>query len=192
MSFFTIGNDSFLYDEIRKHLETWKTVRQVIQTHKRIGPEEQVFFPDVDDGFIVDGSRPLVSVIARIMPSADLFVGIYDVNLCNASGYWVPSMVSYLFPYDAGTGEKSPNNDSFVFPSNPQQNIFEMRRLGIANDRERGLGFIRLRKLNEQKGSILVVNIDENNCPNEGSRRKPSLVIYAMMFFVIIYFEILG
>lgn len=122
-----LGDDTELYNVIQKHIETWKTVLERLQTkNNTIGPEAQVLLPETNkhnSGFMVDSSHSLVSIIARILLSPDWFIGVYDVNLCNTSGQWIPEKVITLFPYDAGTRHVSKYNDSNVVPSNPSENI---------------------------------------------------------------------
>ena len=72
----------------------------------------------------VDEDRSLVSVMTMIIPSPDWFLGISNVDMCNAmTGEWRDSLERYLFPYDSGTddGNSFESPDS---PSNPRKNIF--------------------------------------------------------------------
>ncbi|XP_043237860.1 uncharacterized protein LOC122389680 [Amphibalanus amphitrite] len=63
----------------------------------------------------VDGAHSQVSLISKIVPSPDWFLGIDSVDLCD-TGRWVDSVHLQLFPMDAGTDQgltfTSPNWES--------------------------------------------------------------------------------
>ncbi|MBN3295860.1 SPON2 protein, partial [Amia calva] len=69
----------------------------------------------------VEPGLPLVSLLVRIVPSPDWFVGVNSLNLCNGSR-WQNSLTFDLFPWDAGTDSgfvfSSPN-----FATDPQEPI---------------------------------------------------------------------
>ena len=151
-----------------------------------IGPEDHIALPETIDndkhkgGFRVDSSHPLVSIIARIIPSPDWFIGVHDVSLCNNSGYWIDEKVIPLFPYDAGTAQKSADNDSNVVPTSPPKNIDRAQE--VISDPLRGIGYMRFYLLAKFDSGSPVVAIDEENCPNLASVREVSL----LMWFVAI------
>ncbi|XP_020777667.1 spondin-2a [Boleophthalmus pectinirostris] len=64
---------------------------------------------------------PLLSLMVKVIPSPDWFVGVDSLNLCDGS-QWKEEMTFDLQPYDAGTDSgftfSSPN-----FPTNPPENI---------------------------------------------------------------------
>ena len=166
-----LGEYSTLYDEILKHKEKWEVVREILRTkNNTIGPKAQALYPDTDDinsGFEVDSTRPLVSVIAKIRPFADWFIGVHDVNLCNKSGSWVPEKLIFLFPYDAGTARTDGFNNSVVYE---RKNIMLVKDPGTG-DYQRGIGYLRFKFIRKFHGDTPVV-IDEDNCPNIASLRK--------------------
>ncbi|RXM36652.1 Spondin-2 [Acipenser ruthenus] len=69
----------------------------------------------------VEPALPLVSVLVRIVPSPDWFVGTNSLRLCKG-GHWLETVVFDLFPWDAGTDSgfvfSSPN-----FATSPQEPI---------------------------------------------------------------------
>ncbi|XP_029465957.1 spondin-2-like [Rhinatrema bivittatum] len=69
-------------------------------------------------------SHPLVSVLLRIIPSPDWFVGISALDLCE-NGQWKTRVLYDLFPWDAGTDSgftfSSPN-----FVTNPQEPVSQI------------------------------------------------------------------
>ena len=71
-------------------------------------------FFDVSDGF------PLVSLIARLAPSPDWFVGVSGLSLQEA-GEWVLHKEVPLYPFDAGTEEGTgfAQNNPATDPPNP-------------------------------------------------------------------------
>ncbi|XP_073676948.1 spondin-2a [Garra rufa] len=64
---------------------------------------------------------PLLSLIVKVIPSPDWFVGVDSLNLCEG-GLWKQEMTFDLHPFDAGTDSgftfSSPN-----FPTAPPENI---------------------------------------------------------------------
>ena len=185
-----LGNYKELSSEIQKHIERWKTASERLQTNNNtIGPEAQVLLPETYphiSGFAVDKSRPLVSVIARIIPSPDWFIGVHDVSLCNKSGHWVPEIIITLFPFDAGTAHTSTYNDSIVVPSNPHQNIHQSQ-VGDISDSVRGMGYMRFTLVRKSESGSTVVVIDEDNCPNMASLTKvSSLVWFALIAITLL------
>lgn len=74
--------------------------------------------------FIIDGNHSLVSLVSRIIPSPDWFIGIDSFNLC-VNGNWLDSITIEADPMDAGT------DNGFTFtapnwPTQPQGVIFRM------------------------------------------------------------------
>ena len=186
-----LGDDTELYKVIQKHLETWKTVLERLQTkNNTIGPEAHIALPETNDndkhktGFRVDSSHPLVSVIARIAPSPDWFVGVHDVSLCNESGHWIQEKIITVFPYDAGTAQKSADNDSVVVPTSPHKNIDRAQE--DISDLVRGIGYMRFTLLEIFDSGSPVLVIDEDNCPNMASLRGVSLLTWPAFIATII------
>ncbi|XP_014347395.1 spondin-2-like [Latimeria chalumnae] len=74
--------------------------------------------------FRVEPAHTLVSVIVKIIPSPDWFVGIERLNLCKDS-QWKKMVSCNLFPWDTGTDSgftfSSPN-----FATEPQEPIFQI------------------------------------------------------------------
>ncbi|XP_065210960.1 spondin-2 [Planococcus citri] len=74
--------------------------------------------------FMVDGNHSLVSVVSRIIPSPDWFIGVDSFNLC-VNGNWLDSITIEGDPMDAGT------DNGFTFtapnwPTQPQGVVFRM------------------------------------------------------------------
>ncbi|XP_061092933.1 spondin-2-like [Conger conger] len=67
---------------------------------------------------------PLLSLMVKIIPSPDWFVGVDSLNLCKG-GQWQEDVTFDLHPFDAGTDSgftfSSPN-----FPSDPPENITQI------------------------------------------------------------------
>ncbi len=182
-----LGDDTELSNEIQKHIEKWKTVLERLQTKSNtIGPEAHKLLPETNgsvSGFSVDSSRPLVSVIARIMPSPDWFIGVRHVSLCNtSSGQWLKLKAKRipLFPYDAGTARRSAHNDSIVVPSSPRQGIiYKPPEADIfVSDSVRGMGYMRFIQIGEHESGSSQVVIDEDNCPNMALLRQMSSLVW--------------
>lgn len=53
--------------------------------------------------FRVDSSRHLVSLVSKLYPSPDWFVGVSDLELCQTNGHWIDNRTINLYPFDAGT-----------------------------------------------------------------------------------------
>jgi hypothetical protein len=175
-----LGDDTELSNEIQKHIEKWKTVSERLQTENNIlGPEAYIQLPKGghDSGFTVDSFRPLVSVIAKVIPSPDGFVGVHDVSLCNTTGQWLAEKVIKLFPYDAGVAQKSDLNSSVSVPTSPRQNIHKSNEI-IYSDSVRGMGYIRFLRIGEHLSGLSDVVIDEDNCPNMALSRKMTLLVW--------------
>ncbi|XP_042238329.1 spondin-2-like isoform X2 [Homarus americanus] len=64
--------------------------------------------------FFVDGNHSRVSLISRVVPSPDWFIGIDSFDLC-VEGKWVESVVLEVDPLDAGTD----NGFTFTSPNWP-------------------------------------------------------------------------
>ncbi|XP_063221755.1 spondin-2-like [Bacillus rossius redtenbacheri] len=72
-------------------------------------------------GFFSDGNHSLVSVVVRIIPSPDWFIGLDSVDLCH-KGYWIDALSLEVGPMDAGA------DDGFTFsapnwPSDPRARV---------------------------------------------------------------------
>ncbi|KAK4321462.1 hypothetical protein Pmani_007722, partial [Petrolisthes manimaculis] len=64
--------------------------------------------------FFVDGNHSRVSVLGRIVPSPDWFIGVDSFDLC-VDGQWLESVVLEVDPLDAGTD----NGFTFTSPNWP-------------------------------------------------------------------------
>lgn len=60
--------------------------------------------------FFADGNNSRVSLIMKIVPSPDWFIGLDSYDLCQ-DGHWINSAVLKVYPMDAGT------DDGFTFTS---------------------------------------------------------------------------
>lgn len=74
--------------------------------------------------FFVDGNHSRVSLLSKIVPSPDWFVGVDSFDLCE-DGNWVDNVKIQVDPLDAGTDNgltfTSPN-----WPTTPQERIFRI------------------------------------------------------------------
>lgn len=82
--------------------------------------------------FIPTDSFPLVTVIAKLSPSPDWFMGVSSVNLCEA-GTWVTSKSIDLYPLDAGT-DSGTDFDSSNLVTSPQGVITQITKGIFANN----------------------------------------------------------
>lgn len=53
--------------------------------------------------FRADNQHHLLSLVSKIYPSPDWFVGVSDLELCLENGQWIEEKIVNLYPYDAGT-----------------------------------------------------------------------------------------
>ncbi|XP_031569177.1 spondin-1-like isoform X2 [Actinia tenebrosa] len=72
--------------------------------------------------FRADQTHSLLSVMSRIVPSPDWYVGVDSLNLCHVNCTWKNEETVDLFPLDAGTDDGI-NFISVNARSNPQQPI---------------------------------------------------------------------
>ncbi|XP_061421320.1 spondin-1-like isoform X2 [Lethenteron reissneri] len=74
--------------------------------------------------FHIDAQHPMVSIVVRLIPSPDWFVGVSSLDLCSdaGDGGWTPLVSHDLQPWDGGTDSgfafSSPN-----YASEPQEPI---------------------------------------------------------------------
>jgi hypothetical protein len=68
----------------------------------------------------------LVSLVSKLYPSPDWFVGVSDLELCLPNGQWVEQKEINLYPYDAGT-DSGPTYVSPDQSTNPQEAIRRIR-----------------------------------------------------------------
>jgi len=72
----------------------------------------------------VDGNHSLISVITKIVPSPDWFIGLDSLNLCH-DGRFIQSFNTEAFPLDAGTD----NGFTFTSPNwetEPRAEVFQI------------------------------------------------------------------
>ncbi|CAG7830855.1 unnamed protein product [Allacma fusca] len=74
--------------------------------------------------FFVDGNHSRVSLISRIVPSPDWFVGLSSFNLCS-NGRWIDNVTLEEYPFDAGTD----NGFTFTSPNWPTEPRSKISRL---------------------------------------------------------------
>ncbi|XP_028651513.1 spondin-2-like [Erpetoichthys calabaricus] len=120
---------------------------------------------------------PLISILARIIPSPDWFVGVNSLNLCK-SGHWEEVVIFDLYPWDAGTDSgfvfSSPN-----FATEPQEPISPITAQSPAHPANSfyyprlqklpRLGYLEFRLLSTQ-----MVNYNESLMDREANQTKPS------------------
>ena len=88
---------------------------------------------------------PLVSLVAKVLPSPDWFVGIHDVSLVDAQGGWNESVEVPLYVYDAGTRSGAVFNDrgSDLAQKQPIARLRGSAEIGLLAGRDR-VGTMRL------------------------------------------------
>ncbi|XP_063223488.1 spondin-1 [Bacillus rossius redtenbacheri] len=75
--------------------------------------------------FRVDNKNHLVSVVSKIAPSPDWYVGLSGLELCLPNCSWVEKLSVELYPWDAGTdnGVSYESDDSPSIPAEPIRKI---------------------------------------------------------------------
>ncbi|XP_028391288.1 spondin-2-like isoform X1 [Dendronephthya gigantea] len=187
------GDYMELSKEIQKHIEKWKTATEQIKPKTNtIGPLGDALLPDTENpqsGYTLDRSHTLVSVVVRVEPSPDWFVGISNINLCNKSGEWVREPLRIqLVPYDAGTAVRSQHNHSLVVPSNPREKIATLDEKGISDLNGIDIAYIRISFQHSFPDASPQHVIDEDNCPNKASIREISLLGWSTLICVLFVF----
>ncbi|KAI5633908.1 hypothetical protein NE865_13370 [Phthorimaea operculella] len=105
------GNTTSLEHEILKGLG--QSVRTVI---KATGPPKPSL--STKTSFRTSRDHHFISLATSITPSPDWFLGVYNLELCNASsGKWSDHVVYNLYPMDAGT------DSGLTFESSPEPTI---------------------------------------------------------------------
>ncbi|KAG5677163.1 hypothetical protein PVAND_006944 [Polypedilum vanderplanki] len=72
--------------------------------------------------FRADNQHHLLSLVSKIYPSPDWFVGVSDLELCLENGQWIEEKIVNLYPYDAGT-DSGPTYTSSDQPTLPREAI---------------------------------------------------------------------
>ncbi|KAI5642742.1 hypothetical protein NE865_05268 [Phthorimaea operculella] len=91
------GNTTSLEHEILRGLG--ESVRTLIKATGPPTPSQSTI-----SSFRTSREHHFISLAAAIMPSPDWFLGVYNLELCNAtSGKWSKAVVYNLYPLDAGT-----------------------------------------------------------------------------------------
>uniref|UniRef100_A0A8D0KNV4 Spondin-2 n=1 Tax=Salvator merianae TaxID=96440 RepID=A0A8D0KNV4_SALMN len=118
--------------EFAERGETWTLMKEVEEAGEKIQSIHGIFSASaISSGtgqtstdFEVHSRHSLISIVVRIVPSPDWFVGIESLNLCEKD-HWKQQVSLELFPYDAGTDSgftfSSPN-----FATIPQDTVTEI------------------------------------------------------------------
>ncbi|XP_028391290.1 spondin-2-like isoform X2 [Dendronephthya gigantea] len=172
------GNTGELQKEIEKLVKNRTTSLAVIHRHPLL-PEGNSL---VTESFQVHAIRPFISIIVKISPSPDWFVGAYDVDLCNReNGKWLDVKDIFpVVPYDAGTDSGS-YFTSAKRPSDPIRDISRIHGYALKpwTSQERELGLFHFYKeSSSDQGSIGEFDSDENFvCPSRAPKNYLSFVI---------------
>jgi hypothetical protein len=75
--------------------------------------------------FRADAQHHLLSLVSKIYPSPDWFVGVSDLELCLENGQWIESKEINLYPYDAG----SDSGATYTSPDQPTLPREAIRRI---------------------------------------------------------------
>jgi len=105
-------------DTLEREAATWSFLDSVLvpPIGQGVGEAETLLF--------LDGNHSQVSVVTKIVPSPDWFVGLSSVELCN-NGAFIKSHVEEAFPLDAGTD----NGFTFTSPNwetEPRGEVFQI------------------------------------------------------------------
>lgn len=131
-----------------------------MQENKRLLPKVNEVVCNKGERLIVLCFLSQLSVIVKLIPSPDWFVGVDGLNLCEG-GQWKQEVTFDLHPYDAGTDSgftfSSPN-----FPTTPPENI---TMVIVSNDSaasENSLQYshIDAAGLNACNGGFILTNVD--------------------------------
>ena len=145
--------------------------------------------------FTVNSVHPLVSVIGKITPSPDWFIGVRSLDLCDRkTGKWVSptKQVTPVVPYDAGTDSSTQFTSSGRRPSD--EDIYRITGgvLGPWANQKQGFGVfhfaLQLSRGQETTGEF---NSDETfECPNVASLRDvPCVVIFLATLLALLHFH---
>lgn len=116
---------------VKSFAETGKTEALDEQSQGGDGIFDEFSAPAITSGsgrteteFFVDGNHSHVSIVSRLVPSPDWFIGLDSFNLC-VDGNWVDSVTVEVDPLDAGT------NNGFTFtapnwPTDPPGTIYKI------------------------------------------------------------------
>lgn len=116
---------------LKSFAETGKTEALDEQSQGADGIFDEFSAPAITSGsgrteteFFVDGNHSHVSIVSRLVPSPDWFIGLDSFNLC-VDGNWVDSLTVEVDPLDAGT------NNGFTFtapnwPTDPPGTIYKI------------------------------------------------------------------
>ncbi|XP_056642503.1 spondin-2 [Diorhabda sublineata] len=116
---------------IKEFAETGRSELLEEQSQGEGGVYDEFNAPPIPSGvgrteteFFVDGNHSKVSLMSRIVPSPDWFIGIDSFDLC-VNGNWLDSITIEVDPIDAGT------DNGFTFtapnwPTDPQGEIYKI------------------------------------------------------------------
>lgn len=114
---FRLGERSSL--GMKEFAETGRSDTLEQQTQGQGGVFDEFNAPPIPSGvgrteaeFFVDGNHSKVSLVARIIPSPDWFIGVDSFDLC-VNGKWLDSITIEVDPLDAGTD----NGFTFTAPN---------------------------------------------------------------------------
>ncbi|XP_066152781.1 spondin-2 [Euwallacea fornicatus] len=106
---------------VKEFAETGRTDLLELQSQGEGGIYDEFNAPPINTGvgrteaeFFVDGNHSRISLMAKIVPSPDWFIGIDSFDLC-VNGNWLDSITIEVDPVDAGTD----NGFTFTAPNWP-------------------------------------------------------------------------
>ncbi|XP_066996065.1 spondin-2 [Anabrus simplex] len=125
-SLFRVGE--FASDGLQTFAESGKSDGLEALSQAEAGVFDEFGAPPIATGqgqteaeFFTDGNHTKVSVVTRMVPSPDWFIGLDSLDLCKG-GYWIDTISISVSPLDAGTDNgftfTSPN-----WPSDPHQRV---------------------------------------------------------------------
>ena len=108
---FSAGNTTKLYNETKAMIKDNFVYRAYKADGVTVSPGKRSIEIMVEDQY------SMVSLISRIAPSPDWFVGVDSFDLCANDGKWMENVVKDLLPWDAGTddGKEFISSDMFFY-----------------------------------------------------------------------------
>lgn len=83
--------------------------------------------------FRVDRDHHLMSLVAKLEPSPDWFIGVDSLELCNRNGSWIDEKQMNLYLFDAGTDGGLAYENANKFPLKFREKIYQLTNLHPQN-----------------------------------------------------------
>lgn len=83
--------------------------------------------------FRVDRDHHLMSLVAKLEPSPDWFIGVDSLELCTKNGSWIDEKQMNLYLYDAGTDGGSGYENANKLPLKFKEKVYQLTNLHPEN-----------------------------------------------------------